>query len=99
MSAHRRIQSVPRKKREQPSQGGNGEAAAPGPKAEQGSEGASAYFHRLFQENPRLLKGRSNEEVLRRWLQDHPGPTEVPKPVKVAMANVKSLLRKKGRQK
>jgi hypothetical protein len=30
--------------------------------------------------DPELLKSRGNEELLRRWLQDHPGHTEVPRP-------------------
>ena len=35
--------------------------------------------------------------LLQRWLKDHPGETEVPKKVKTNLANIKSVLRKKGR--
>lgn len=59
----------------------------------------SGYFRRLFQENPKLLKSRSNEEVLNRWLADHPEMTEVPQNVKNNLANLKSVLRKKMRVK
>jgi hypothetical protein len=41
-----------------------------------------------------LLKSRSNEELFRRWLADHPGHTEVPERVKQNLANLKSHLRK-----
>jgi hypothetical protein len=61
-------------------------------------ETVSGYFRKIFNENPKLLKGRSNEELLRRWLADHPGQTEVPQTVKNNLANVKSVLRKKLRK-
>ncbi len=61
-------------------------------------ENISAYFRRVFQQNPKLLEGRSNEELLRRWLADHPGQTEVPQPVKNGLQNVKGILRSKGRK-
>jgi hypothetical protein len=41
--------------------------------ASQGGESVSAYFRKSFDENPKLLKGRSNDELLKRWLADHPG--------------------------
>jgi hypothetical protein len=62
-------------------------------------ETTTAYFRRVFRENPRLLKGRSNDDVLKRWLEDHPGESEVPQSARNVMSNVKSQLRKKGRQK
>jgi hypothetical protein len=62
------------------------------------SETISGYFRRVFQEKPKLLNTRSNEELLRRWLADHPGQTEVPKAVKVGLQNVKSILRSKDRK-
>jgi hypothetical protein len=64
-----------------------------------GGEGISAYFRKVFGENPKWLSTRSNDEVLARWLQDHEGETEVPKRVKQNLSNVKSLLRKAGRRK
>jgi hypothetical protein len=62
------------------------------------AENISAYFRRVFHENPKLLKGRSNEELLKRWLAEHPGQTEVPKSVKNGLQNIKSILRSKGRK-
>jgi hypothetical protein len=72
---------------------------ANGRKSDQGGETVSGYFRRIFKENPKLLKGRSNEELLKRWLADHPGHKEVPQTVKNNLANVKSVLRKKLRKK
>jgi hypothetical protein len=63
-----------------------------------GAESVSAYFRKVFDEAPKLLKTRSNEEVLQRWLKDHPGETEVPRKVRNSLMNVKSLLRKRGRK-
>jgi hypothetical protein len=65
-------------------------------KANNGAETVSGYFRRVFKENPRLLKTRSNDELLNAWLADHPGEKEVPQRVKQNLANVKSVLRKKG---
>ena len=56
-------------------------------------ENISGYFRKVFGENPKWLEGRSNDEVLARWLKDHPGETEVPKRVKQNLSNVKSNLR------
>src|SRR5262245_47315966 len=63
-----------------------------------GGETASGYFRKVFEANPKLLKSRSNEELLQRWLSDHPGETEVPTRVKNILMNVKSVLRKSGRK-
>jgi len=68
----------------------HGQAAQP--------ETISGYFRRVFRENPRLLNTRSNDELLKRWLADHPGQKEVPKQVKNGLQNVKSVLRSKGRR-
>ena len=80
--------------------GTNGTPApqADGRKSGQGGESISGYFRKIFEAHPKLLKGRSNEELLRRWLADHPGQTEVPQTVKNNLANVKSVLRKKLRK-
>jgi hypothetical protein len=67
-------------------------------KASEGEETVSGYFRKVFAENPKLLKTRSNEELLNRWLADHPGAKEVPKRVKQSLMNIKSILRKKGRK-
>jgi hypothetical protein len=66
-------------------------------KPEEG-ESVSGYFRKVFDENPKLLQSRSNEELLRRWLTDHPGEKEVPNRVKNSLMNVKSILRKRGRR-
>src|SRR5262249_32922706 len=52
-------------------------------------------FRKIFEENPRLLKERSNKKLFQRWLDDHPGETVVPERVKTGLANLKSILRKK----
>jgi hypothetical protein len=62
------------------------------------AENISAYFRRVFHENPKLLEGRSNEQLLKRWLADHPGQTEVTKSVKKVLRNVKGILRSQGRK-
>jgi hypothetical protein len=72
--------------------------AEPQPAAPEG-ENVSGYFRARFKENPQLLKGKSNQELLQRWLADHPGEKEVPQRVKYILSNLKSVLRKKLRQK
>jgi hypothetical protein len=61
-------------------------------------ENTSAYFRRLFKENPKLLKGSDNSELLDRWLRDRPGHKEVPVNVKYILHAVKSSVRNKLRQ-
>jgi len=65
------------------------------------SDGGSvaSYFRAIFKENPTLLDTRSNDEILLRWLKDHPGEKQVPDRIKANLANVKSVLRKKKRKK
>jgi hypothetical protein len=60
-------------------------------------EPLTGYFRRILGENPRLLKGRSNEELLTRWKADHPGQ-EVTNSVKAGLQNAKSALRSKRRR-
>lgn len=62
-------------------------------------ESISSYFRKVFEENPKLLRTRSNAELYARWLKDHPGETEVPEKVRQNLSNVKSVLRKKSRKK
>jgi len=62
-------------------------------------ETVGGYFRRVFGENPKWLETRSNDEVLARWREDHPGETEVSDRVKQGLSNVKSVLRKAGRKK
>jgi hypothetical protein len=62
-------------------------------------ESISGYFRKVFEENPKFLTSRSNDELLKRWLADHPGEKEVPKNVKANLSNLKSVMRSKGRKK
>ena len=64
-------------------------------KAEAQGESIQGYFKRILKENPKLLKERSNDELYRRWLADHPGHEEVPAKVKSGLQNIKSVLRAK----
>jgi hypothetical protein len=66
-------------------------------KAEAQGESIQGYFKRILKENPRLLKGRSNEELLKRWREDHKGQ-EVSNSVKAGLQNAKSSLRSKRRK-
>jgi hypothetical protein len=61
-------------------------------------EPVAKYFRAVFKENPKWLKSRSNNDLLQRWLDDHPSETEVPNRIKNIMANTKSVLRKKLRK-
>jgi hypothetical protein len=61
-------------------------------------ESVAGYFRPIFLENRKLLKTRSNKALLDKWLEDHPGYTEVPENVKTGLANLKSVLRKKLRR-
>jgi hypothetical protein len=57
------------------------------------TESIQGYFRVVLQENPKLLKKRSNDQLYERWLQDHPGEKEVPVNVRQSLANLKSILR------
>jgi hypothetical protein len=70
----------------------------PGALGAASDETTGGYFRRLFQENPKWLKGRSNDEVLNRWLTDHPGHKVVPGNIKAHLSNVKSTMRSKKRR-
>jgi hypothetical protein len=61
-------------------------------------ESVAGYFRTILEANPKLLMGKSNEEILRRWLADHPDHTEVPKNVKASLSNIKSVLRSEKRK-
>jgi hypothetical protein len=58
-------------------------------------EPVAPYFRKIFSDNRKLLVGRSNKEVLKKWLADHPGYAEVPESVRASMGNVKSNMRSK----
>ena len=51
-------------------------------KAHAGGENVSAYFKKVFARKPSLLFGKSNAELLERWLADHPGHSSVPDNIK-----------------
>src|SRR5262245_7368906 len=58
-------------------------------------ESIMGYFRPLLQANPKLLKGRTrNDELYKKWLDDHPGYTEVPEQVKNGLSNLKSTMRR-----
>jgi hypothetical protein len=59
----------------------------------------AGYFKAILKANPELLDGRSNDELLLRWLKDHPGDKVIPDNIKASLANVKSILRKRKRKK
>jgi hypothetical protein len=66
-------------------------------KAEAQGESIQGYFKRILKENPKLLKGRSNEELLKRWSDDH-GGQQPSNSVRVGLQNAKSSLRSKRRK-
>jgi hypothetical protein len=68
-------------------------------KSETKADGVAPYFRGIFEANQKLLKSRSNKEVLAQWLTDHPGHSEIPKNVKTGLANLKSVMRKALRKK
>lgn len=64
-----------------------------------GKESTSGYFRTIFEERPELLEGKSNEELINRWMADHPTHTEKQlRKTKANLANLKSVLRKQSRQ-
>ena len=71
-------------------------AAKKGRAAEGGT--LTGYFRKILLENPKLLKTRSNQELLDRWLADHPDQKAVPDNVKSAVSNAKGALRQKLRK-
>jgi len=74
----------------------NGQTA---PEGAADKETTAGYFRKIFEKTPQLLNERSNKKLLKRWLADHPGQTEVPKSVKANLANLKSVMRSKQRTK
>jgi hypothetical protein len=61
-------------------------------------ESIQGYFRPIFQENPKLLKQRSNAALYERWLKDHPGEKEVPERVRQSLSNLKLVLRAKHKR-
>ncbi len=54
----------------------------------------AGYFKQLFTDHPDWLGEGSNQQVIDRWKEDHPGQ-EVTKSILNGLANTKSLMRKK----
>jgi hypothetical protein len=69
------------------------------PKTTTKGDTATSYFRATFKENRKLLKSKSNDEILDRWLADHPWEKEVPANVKNILGNLKSVLRHQRRKK
>jgi hypothetical protein len=88
---------MPRKPKQKPTQV-NGPAQDSAAADLPQGESVAGYFRKVFQDNPKLLQERSNEELLRRWLADHPGHAEVPPSVKASLSNIKSVLRRKKQE-
>jgi hypothetical protein len=61
----------------------------------------SGYFRKVFGERPDWLVGKSNDAILARYREDHgiSPSAEVDRKIKQNLANLKSVLRKKGRKK
>src|SRR5438874_13093153 len=57
-------------------------------------ESKSGYFRRLFEEHPEWLDTKSNDAIVERWKDDHPGQ-DMTVQYRQSMANVKSIMRKK----
>ncbi len=62
-------------------------------------KGTSPYFRKIFAEQPELLHGKSNEELITRWKNDHPNESAAElRRVRARLANLKSMLRKEERK-
>src|ERR1700720_1210493 len=62
-------------------------------------ESTGGYFRKIFDERPELLHNKSNDELIDRWIADHPRHSEkMLKKVRQNLANLKSNLRKKERE-
>jgi hypothetical protein len=68
--------------------------ATPTKKQAEAPDTVSGYFRRIMTENRKLLKARSNDELVRRWQADHPGEEFTPK-LRAVLMNVKSVMRHK----
>jgi hypothetical protein len=62
------------------------------------ADNIAPYFRQVFTEQPKLLKIRSNDQVLKMWEADHPEYNGIPDNVKTGLANVKSVMRSKRRK-
>jgi hypothetical protein len=67
-------------------------------RAKGNGESVAGYFRNIFAQNRNLLWERSNDQLFKQWLDDHPGHTEVPPKVKQNLQNIKSVLRKEDRK-
>src|SRR5579862_8970056 len=61
-------------------------------------QGIASFFRPIFAANKKLLKTRSNKQVLAMWLAANPSYKEVPDNIKSGLANLKSNMRSKIRK-
>jgi hypothetical protein len=62
-------------------------------------ESIMGYFRPFFDADKNLINSKSNEQLIDRWKQDHPGHSDkLLKKVKQNLANLKSMLRRKLRE-
>jgi hypothetical protein len=67
------------------------------PRKKVGAPSKSSYWRALYKENAHLFKKGDNTPLVSRWEADHPGQ-RMNASDKQAMANVKSMLKKKARK-
>lgn len=61
-------------------------------------DSVSGFFRPILQEKPELLEPKRNKELLEMWKAAHPNQPEIPKKVSSNLANLKSQLRRHGRE-
>jgi hypothetical protein len=59
-----------------------------------GKQSIRQYWIGLLNEHPAWLSSRSNDRLYKKYLEDHPGETEVPKNWQQGLSTVKTGLRK-----
>jgi hypothetical protein len=67
-------------------------------KAPMAAENMSGYFRTFFDKNPNQIWKRSNKAVIAQWMADHQGQKQFPDNARVALQNVKGLLRSKKKK-
>jgi hypothetical protein len=62
------------------------------------AENMSGYFRSFYDKNPNQVWKRSNKAVIDQWMADHQGQKQFPDNARVALQNVKGLLRSKKKK-
>jgi hypothetical protein len=62
------------------------------------AENMSGYFRAFYEKNHNQIWKRSNKAVIDQWLADHPAQKQFPDNARVALQNVKGLLRSKKKK-